>query len=154
MKKPRYASEIVSFVFLMIGLVFGLCALGCAVGFIVPSHSSAVQTVGLLALIFGVTAALFLVGGAALRAAIIARKDRHRRLLEEGRPVMGTVETVVYTRSVQYFTSHPYVLTYTFSDGSRTIRAKTALLWEKPAYEPGDAIRVYTDGTGKSTVDL
>ena len=154
MKKPKCMEELLKIIFLWIGIMFVLFAILGFFGIMKPKASSMVQEPVLLGLVFGLIGTAFIIVSIVLQL-IVAKKDKlHEELLISGRKIEGVVEKVYLQTYTQYGHQSPYIILYSFTYEDQVQHRKSCYLWEKPALAVGDAIMVYVNEFGKSTVSI
>lgn len=154
MKKPKYKSDLLAFIFLCLGLAFII--LGCLsfINIIKPTAHSLVQEQILLGQIFCFLGATFCVIQLVLRIFSYKRAKLQSELISKGNKIVGTVERVSLQKWIQFGRKLPYIVYYTYSYKDKIYHNKSYLLWEKPNLSRGDKIDIFVNDIGQSTVEL
>ncbi len=154
MRKPRYMEELLAFIFICLGGGFVVAGLLSWLKVLTPKESSAVQNMNLMGLIFGGLGLCFVIASVILRIISRAKHSKHAALIEGGMRQSGTVEKVYIQYSTQYGRKSPYRIVYSFSLDGRKISRKSCYVWETPEYKAGDAITVFVNEAGESTIEV
>lgn len=88
---------------------------------------------------------------------VVSRKiaeSRRKRLMEQGRVIFGTVESIGLNSFYTVNGKHPYVVYCTYKDEYKDVvyRFRSEKIWTDPSpvIEPGSEIRIYVDNTNYS----
>ena len=78
---------------------------------------------------------------------MLANSAKDKKLMQSGKRLQATVESVDFNNSVTYNGRHPYIIFCTYQDPYRdvTYRFKSKNIIRNPGYAPGDSIDVYVD---------
>lgn len=160
MSEPRYVEDIFKRMFLWmsigwiaIGLIMGFLGL---MGVLKPTAHSMNQdsteiTNFILFIVLGI---IFFIAHSVQRSTASRKKKLHDELLANGSRVNGTVEKVCQQNQVRYGGKYPYIIFYTYTCEGKVYHGESHLLWEIPDVTEHDPIEVYTDRSGKSTIQL
>lgn len=155
MKEPRYAEDVLKIIFLWIGIAFIAGGLLFSLFGVLQSEAYSegqeFNENGIAFLVFGI---VFIIIQSVQRGIASRKKKSHNELLIRGTKVYGTVEKVCLQNSVRYGGKYPYVVFYTYTCQGKVYHGESYLLWEVPDVKEQDSIAVYTDNSGKSTVQL
>ncbi len=153
-KKPKYITQMYSFIFFFMGVAFIISGLLVAWGIMSPSKHSAVQDKNTMTIIFCMISLSFFVASAILISISCFIEKNRRELILNKKTVVGTVEEIRYKRGISFGKTSPYVIYFTYSLNGENYRNKSYLVWEKPNLTAGDRVEVYINDFGKSTVIL
>lgn len=160
MSEPRYAEDIFKRMFLWmsigwiaIGLIMGFLGL---IGVLKPTAHSMNQdsteiTNFILFIVLGI---IFFIAHSVQRSTASRKKKLHDELLANGAKVNGTVEKVCQQNQVRYGGKYPYIIFYTYTYEGKVYHGESYLFWDIPDVAEHDPIVVYTDHSGKSTIQL
>lgn len=154
MRKPRYIEELLKLVFLWLGIAFIVMGFLCFIGVLKPKASSMTQEPTVLGTVFSLLGIAFFIVQLILKAIVSSKNKLHNELLISGTKIHGTVEKVYLQTYTQYGRKSPYRILYTYTFQGKVYHQKSDLLWDKPDFGEHDSIVVYTNGSGKSTVQL
>ncbi len=154
MGKPRYMEELLSIVFLWLGIAFIVMGLLCYIGVMKPKSSSMIQEPITLGIVFSSLGIVYIIVQMILKTISSWRNKLHNELLISGTKVNGIVEKVYWQRYTQYGSESPYRIFYTYTWQGKVYHHKSYLLWDKPDYAVNDTIVVYADDSGRSTIQI
>lgn len=154
MNKPTYREELFKRIFLWLGIGFIAMGLLAFVGVLRPTSYSEVQEPNLLGARFLAFGTVFLIIQTVLGLIVSRKKKLHNELLVNGTKVNGTVEKICVEMGVRYAGETPYIVIYTFNHQGKEYHRESCFLWDKPDVMVNDSIVVYTDDSGKSTIQL
>lgn len=152
MKKPKYITQMYSFIFFFIGVAFIISGLLVAWGIMSPSKHSAVQDKNTMTLIFCMISLGFFIASSILISISCLIEKKRRELISNGKLVAGTVDDIRYKRWISFGKISPYVIYFSFSFDDKIYHGKSYLVWEKPNFADGDSIEIYVNDFGNSTV--
>lgn len=144
--------ELLSIVFLWLGIAFLIMGLLCYIGVMQPSRNSMIREPKTLGIVFSSLGIVYFIVQTILKAIAFSKNKLHNELLINGTKTNGTVEKVYWQRYTQYGGKSPYRILYTYTWQGKVYHHKSDLLWDKPDYAVHDSIVVYADDSGRSTV--
>jgi len=152
MGKPKYMEELLSLIFLCIGSVFIVMGILSFAGVLKPSANSMVQVPALLGIVFVSVGMAFLAVKLVLKAVAAGKRKLHAELIAGGLRIDGIVERVYFQKYMQYGNRSPYRIFYSYTCQDKIFHGKSCLIWDKPDLAEGDAIEVYANESGQSTI--
>ena len=154
MKKPEYLEDLLKTVSLWLAFGFVCFSALCYAGLLRPTSASMIREPSLMGHFFLLIGSIF-AAVCFILWRIAARKRRLRsELLQCGTRIPGIIEMVYQKNTVRYDQRSPYVIQYRYTYQDTLHYGKSCFLWEKPKQAPGDAVTVYTDDLGNSTIVL
>lgn len=154
MKKPKYKSDLLAFVFLCLGLAFIIFGCLSFVNIIKPTAHSLVQDQILLGQIFCFLGTTFCIIQAVFRNFSYKQEKLHSELISTGTKIVGTIERISLQKGIRFGKKSPFIIYYTYSYKEKNHRNKSCLLWEKPNLSNGDEIDIFVNEIGQSTFEL
>jgi len=154
MKKPKYKSDLLAFIFLHLGLAFIIFGCLSFVNIIKPTSHSLVQDQILLGQIFCFLGITFCVIQTVFRIFSYKKAKLHSELISTGTKIDGAIEKISLQRWMQFGKKSPFIVYYTYSYKDKTYHKKSCLLWDKPNLSNGDKIDIFVNDIGQSTVEL
>ena len=154
MKKPKYKSDLLAFIFLCLGL--GFIIFGCLsfVNIVKPTAHSFVQDRILSGQIFCFLGTTFCVIQAAFRIFSYKQAKLHSQLISTGTKIVGTIEKISLQKGTTFGKKSPFIVYYTYSYKDKIYHNKSCLLWDKPNLSNGDKIDIFVNDIGQSTFEL
>ena len=152
MKKPKYMSRLLAYIFLWLGLAFIVVGYLCFSGIMKPSAQSVIQdsaTMGMIFSIIGITCCVVQI----ISKVINYRQEKlHKDLLINGTRLIGTIEKVYLQKWIKSGNKSPFRICYTYSYHNKIYHHKSYLIWDKPNFIKDDPIEIYVNASGKSTI--
>lgn len=154
MKKPKYISDIYTFIFSMLGVCFFISAFLSYTNIIEVAKHSSIQDPRFVALSHFLLAIIFFIIQGVSRYLSNQNSLLHRELIESNIKVSATVERVKHRKDIHFGSKSPYVISYTYSYNGEKCNGKSHLLWDKASLVSTSNIDVYVDDQGRSVLDL
>lgn len=154
MKKPKYTSEILSIIFLVLGSVFILFGCLSFAKIIKPTAHSYVQDSTLMGQIFCLLGGLFCIMQVIFKVFNYNQIKLENELISTGIKIVGKVERVRSQKQITFGRKSPYVVYYTYLYKDKIHHKKSYLLWDKPDLSNGDKINVFINNKWQSTLQL
>lgn len=154
MKKPKYKSDLLAFIFLCLGLAFIIFGCLSFANIIKPTAHSLVQNQILSGQIFCFLGTTFCVIQAVFRIFSYKQAKLHSELISTGTKIVGTIERISLQKGTQFGKKSPFIVYYTYSYKDKIHHNKSCLLWDKPNLSNGDKIDIFVNDIGQSTFEL
>lgn len=153
MKKPKYISELLSFIFLLLAALFLLFGTLCFFGLFTPSSHSLIQSKSITAILFSALGGAFLLTALVCFSVSRMQNKIRRTLLSEGVRITGKVQRIKHITSVSFGKQSPYRILYSYIKDGHTVYQKSHLLWDKPHFTQEDTINIYIDDSGHTALE-
>ena len=153
MSKPKYIEKLYALIFLCIGGAFILSGALSLMGISKPTEHAYIQSISMGSSFIGI-GVIFCIAYTVLRYIASAKRQMHNELLEKGIQLDGIVECVSLQQYTHYGKQSPFRIGYTYLYQGKRYHHKSYMLWDKPAFNVGDAISVYVNDSGQSTVRI
>ena len=152
MSEPRYTQDIFKKMFLWMGIGWIVMGLLGFAGILKPTADSMVQDSKVMGMIFTALGIVFFIAQSVMRIIVSRKKKLHDELIANGTKVNGTVEKVYRQNLVRYGGKYPYIIYYAYTYEDKVYHGESHLFWDIPDVMEHDPIVVYTNHSGKSTI--